>query len=106
MRFFKHENGYAKVPAGETLEDMGVDPATAVEIPRMPRDHERWEDGAFVDDKPARDRQARRRRLHSLDRESLIDMIETVLDEMDDRLALLEKNAGATTRQKRKRIGD
>lgn len=96
MRYFRtpgakgEPDHFHRVPSRKTLDDVGVDPAKAHEVPRAPRDHERWDSakGCFVKDvdgakAAAMERRRKRREWH--------DDIDARLDDLTARLAELEQ---------------
>lgn len=86
-RFFKDWRGSCHVvPAGRRPEDCGIDTRMAIELPRLPREHERYVAGRFFLVRSSAERAEREARANTIGPVQLLDMIEA----LQDRLALLE----------------
>lgn len=81
-------DSFVTVPHGETPEDMGINLDDAVEVPRLPDEHETYRNGRFVKRKPEhRQKDERRARYHAMDKAELIERLE----EIEARLTTLER---------------
>lgn len=71
-RYFKDRLGCHVVPAGKRPEDCGVDLRMAVEMPRLPLEHERFIAGRFVIDRVQEARSAERSAAQAVSWEQLV----------------------------------